>query len=203
MALIKEDFYPRKPTRATLLAALPAFATAAYALASPLIGRADDALLLVSLELPFLALLAIAGSAASSDSRFVKWFGITWALVIAVAVASSMAFAIGTWTPLLGIAFVLAAHSATLVRRDRWIVRSLLTVRSALLFLAGWGLLFAAFSIVALSGIPIDPWGTSLWAALLFALVGTLDLLRILEPPPADAGPNWWKWDGDQSAERS
>lgn len=196
VAIIREDFYPKRPTRESLRAALPAFLTAAFLAVAPWAWDAEVGMAIVTLEMPLLFLLVIAGASSASGSRLVRWFGLTWALVLFTAITASVAIGLRDWTILFAAGGVVFAHGATFVRRDRWLHRDMLMARSGLALAAMWILIFVAgFASVALFGQDAPEAAfVSFVGAPLFVLHGLADLHRILVVPPANAGPDWWRW---------
>ena len=198
MTLIKEDWYPKPPTRESRRAALPAFAAAGWMVLAPWIGQAEAALATMSLEFVFLLLLFFVGASSQDGSRLVRWFGTAWALVVLGTLAALISWSVGGWWPILGFAFFALAHAPAFARRDRWLQRDMLMARGGAGFLLAWAYVFLSFPVVALAtllpGGGTQEVGVSAWGVLFYGTWGLADRFRVLVPPPPDAGPGWWKW---------
>lgn len=188
---IKEDFYPKRPTRASRFAALGPVATLVALVIAVALGHDEEVSIVMAMETVFLAMLFFVGLASDGESRFVKWFTVTWALVLLTGGAVAMTWDTGSWTPLAGLVGIVVAHAKTIVRRDALVERDMLTARAGLGFLAAWLLLFVAGAVTLFH----PRLALALWALLFFGLLAAVELFRILVVPPPEAGPDWWKWD--------
>lgn len=204
MALIKEDLYPKRPTRESLWGAVPAALAAVYFAVAPWIHGALPALEMLLLEVPFMIALAFAAVAGTSRFAFARWTGILAASALLLAGTFTASYVSGRWEFFVAAILLLAAHATILVHRAKWLHRHLLVGRCVL----NIGLLWAVGIGVALlvTRFVPDPGaiGEQVWVALggavYFALMAALDAFRILAPPPPGAGPGWWKWDAPSSA---
>lgn len=197
LALIKEDFYPKRPTRESLLSALPEIGVAAY-LAVALASGVEEAQYTIFLEMPFLLFLFFGLLAATSESRFVRWFGTIWVSLMFLGVVLVGSALAKQWGILLGIVTLLVAHLPTFVRREKWLHREMLWARAGVRLALLWGLFAVIPYALAPLGDRVDHdtgvriW-FAIWGASYFVAAALLDLFRILVPPDPNAGPGWWK----------
>lgn len=184
MGLVREALRPKRATRTSVLAALPAGATAAWMATSPWLNHSEAALAVLPLEFLFLAFLFLGALWGGQENRFLRGFGVMWSGIALLVTAALLAWSLDAWWPLVGFAFFAASNLPPFLRRDAWARREVLMARGGIGFVLGWGLILVAGALSALAPVDGDPfpWLVAIWGGLFFGVQAVADALGVLSP---------------------
>lgn len=178
--LLARDFLPKRPTRASALAAAPLLGLAlAHLLALAVPGPAGEGWLMTTMTMEFLLLWALflLGGFAAANAGLVRYLLVGWYAFVFLALAALVAFATRDPAPFVAFALVLGGKGRTFFAKDKLLEREMLWIRSLLGIVVGYALLLPA-------GLLAQDHGVAAWGALYFTLAGAMELCRVLVPEP-------------------